>query len=89
MQKPTRGHWHDENIPNTLFMPFAAFTTASGAGADFTSVGAIEMSMSSPLAAPDISIDYFRTTLEPVPLPPALLLFASSLLGLAARARRR
>lgn len=67
----------------SLFIPFDAFTGS----ADFTAIGAIQLEIASPTNGNDLSIDYIQTVLEPVPVPPALLLFASSLLGLALRRR--
>ncbi len=65
----------------SLYIPFDAFIGS----ADFTNVTAIELSIASPTNGLDLSIDYIQTTL--VPVPPALLLFATSLLGLAMRRR--
>lgn len=86
---PTAGGLFGNGTPGlSVFVPFDLFSTAAGSGADFANVGAIEMIMTSPLNGADIEIDYVRTALAPVPLPPAMLLFASGLLGLLLTHRR-
>lgn len=62
----------------TLYVPFAAFSGS----ADFTNVGAIELSMDSPFTGLDVRVDHVRTVIAPVPVPAGLLLFASGLFGL-------
>jgi uncharacterized repeat protein (TIGR01451 family) len=43
-------------------IPYSSFTTTLGAGADFTNVGAITLSVGSTVTAPDLVIDFFQTT---------------------------
>jgi uncharacterized repeat protein (TIGR01451 family) len=55
-------------LPGSVFastnfvLPYTSFTTALGAGADFTNVGAITLSVGSTTTAPDLVIDFFQTT---------------------------
>jgi uncharacterized repeat protein (TIGR01451 family) len=55
-------------MPGLLFsstpfvLPFNTFTTSLGAGADFTNVGAITLSVGSAVTAPDVVIDFLQTT---------------------------
>lgn len=67
----------------TLYVPFAAFMGS----ADFTNVGAIELSLESPFEGLDVRVDYVRTAVAPVPLPAGVLLFASALLSFGALRR--
>lgn len=43
-------------------LPYSAFTTTLGAGADFTDVGAITLTLGSAVTAPDVVIDFLQTT---------------------------
>lgn len=69
------------------YVPFAAFSTLSGAGADFTNVGAIKLVIDGAgYPDTDVSIDYFATG---VPEPSTVALAAVALFGAALVARRR
>lgn len=81
---PTTGLLLTGDTAISIFIPFAAFSGS----ADFTNVGAIEMSLTATATAGlDIQLDRIGTALAPVPLPPAIWMFASALLGLAVRRR--
>ncbi len=43
-------------------IPFASFTTSLGTGANFANVGAVTLSLGSAVSAPDVVIDFLRTT---------------------------
>ncbi|HYU36070.1 MAG TPA: IPTL-CTERM sorting domain-containing protein [Thermoanaerobaculia bacterium] len=43
-------------------VPYSAFTTSLGAGADFSNVGAIVLTLGSSITAPDVVIDDIQTT---------------------------
>ncbi len=48
---------------NTDFvLPYSSFSTLLGAGADFTNVGAITMTLGSAVTAPDVVVDFLQTT---------------------------
>lgn len=62
----------------SIFVPFALFN----GNADFSSVGAIELLISSPTNGLDIAFDFIQTNIAPVPVPPAILFMGSALFGL-------
>lgn len=69
------------------YVPFAAFSTLSGGGADFTNVGAIKLVIDGTgYPDTDVSIDYFATG---VPEPSTLALAGVALFGAVFMARRR
>lgn len=43
-------------------IPFASFTPSLGAGANFSNVGAVSLTAGSPVTAPDLVLDFLRTT---------------------------
>jgi uncharacterized repeat protein (TIGR01451 family) len=53
--------------PISFVIPYSDFTSALGAGADFTNVGAITMSIGSNITAPDVVIDLLETTATVAP----------------------
>jgi hypothetical protein len=67
---------------------FSDFVPTIGAGADFTSVGAIALSIPVGVSGNDLQID-FITTAGPVPEPSTLVLMAMGLLGMGMISRRR
>jgi Bacterial Ig domain len=65
--------------PLHFVVPFSAFTATVGAGADFTSAGAIELTMGSNVTAPDIVVDSLTTdALLTAPLTAALTFDANA-----------
>ncbi len=66
---------------------FGSFQIGGGAGADFTNVGAIQLTMASSMGAHDIQLDYLKT--GTVPLPGAVYLLGSGLIGLMAIRRKK
>jgi uncharacterized repeat protein (TIGR01451 family) len=46
----------------SFVLPYSAFTTTLGSGADFTNVGAITLVVGSGVSAPDLVIDFLQTT---------------------------
>jgi len=48
--------------PTNLLIPFNTFTPSLGAGADFTNIGAIVLTVGSNITAPDFVLDFVQTT---------------------------
>lgn len=48
--------------PTDFVIPFASFTPSAGTGANFANVGAITLTAGSPVTAPDLVLDFLRTT---------------------------
>ena len=71
-----------------LLFEFASFNTLSGAGADFTNIGAIVLTINATFNATDIELDFFGTTTTQVPEPGPLAALGLGL-GLLAFSRRR
>lgn len=69
----------------SIFIPFALFSGS----ADFTNVGAIELLVSSPTNGLDIAFDFVQTGISPIPVPGAVWLLGSALLGMALTGRKR
>jgi uncharacterized repeat protein (TIGR01451 family) len=47
---------------SSFVVPFSAFSTTLGAGADFTDVGAVTLTLGSNVTAPDVVLDFLQTT---------------------------
>ena len=67
----------------SLEIPYAAFATVAGSGADFSNVGAIELGIFPDMEATDISID----SIETAPTPGSLAL--AGVVGILGLKRRR
>lgn len=80
-------------IPGPASVPFlfeyANFNTLSGAGADFTNVGAIVLQINANLNATDIELDFFGTTTTEVPEPAPLAALGLGFAALAFARRRK
>ena len=86
--------WSDANNASSAVVPlpggitsltnvsvlFSAFSTTHGAGADFSNVGMIDLTVDSGMAATDVLVDTIYT--EFVPEPSSLLLIGMSFCGL-------